>query len=111
MLFRPYDILTINSLTVDGPVIRGKTAFYTADRCKNLPLSGTVTVYIEDGNTYQLFTTFVQSSTGCSKLQKDFTVPEFVPPGTYHIHWSATYEPNPLRRITYEATSNDFDLK
>jgi hypothetical protein len=74
-------------------------------------IDGQVTVYIEDGNIFQLFTQPAITSIGCGTVVKDFMVPDFITPGTYKLHWVGVYKPNAFRTITIDTYSNDFQLK
>jgi hypothetical protein len=107
----PYNVNTIDSFTVPSVIARGALTSYVIEGCKHMSLQGTVTVYIEDGNVYQLFTKPGTSSANCHTVVQDFIVPSFIIPGEYHLHITITYHPNPFRTVVVEKYSNNFTLK
>jgi len=105
---RPYNIAVMNSLTVPPVVTRGIETAYTADACKYMSIPAELTVAIQNGAVYQLFSQTTSLSVGCHISIRPFTVPEFLEAGTYRIHWTAIYKPNIFRTVTLDAYSNEF---
>lgn len=110
-MVRPYNIATLNSLTVPPIVYRGVETSYVADACKYMAIPAELAVAIQDGNVFQLFTQTTSLSVGCHVSIRPFTAPEFLHPGIYRIHWTAVYHPNIFRTVILDAYSNDFELK
>ena len=108
---RPYNVNEIKSFKVPAVVTRNQNTYYVINKCKKMLVDGEVIVYIEDGNTYRLFSTPAATSIGCDNVIQDFIVPNFLEPGTYRLHWVGIYKPNTFRTVTVEAYSNEFQLK
>lgn len=49
-------------------------------------------------------------TTGCTTLQQAIILPQFTPPGTYHVHWRVNYQVNPIRSVVVQYDSETFKV-
>lgn len=110
-MVRPYKIVEFENLEVPAVVYREQEAAYINHFCKFREITVNIIVTVEDGRTYQLFSLINNVSPGCVDNVRAFTIPEYLPPGIYRIHFTAVYHPNPFRTIVKEVYSNEFELK
>lgn len=52
----------------------------------------------------------VLRTAGCHTLDQAIILPQFTPPGTYHIHWVVVYKMNPIRDVTVQYDSENFQV-
>lgn len=81
-------------------------------RCKNTKATGRVTTTLVGTNVQIPLPT--GSDSGERKCNTDLQYPVPIPslatPGTYHFHFRATYQVNPLKSIIQEYNTEDFEL-
>lgn len=102
----------------DNKVILEKTDYHPGERikysfeyCKFR--DNPVTLYRSLVDGIHLTYTDVKNSlgTGCGMLNNaDLIVPEFITSGTYHIAGKLEYQLNPLRKVYYNWTSDNFTI-
>lgn len=98
----PIKIITLN-------IKSGDSLRYEVDYCKYMNLSSKVTrtligkeenVYLSSGET--------NAPLGCSKKERSISIPESVAKGSYLLKICNSYQPNPVRVITYCWESETF---
>lgn len=100
-LIQPYKILT--------PVVKvGDNIIYEVNACKYYETTGTITRSFEDGAIYPAISSQGNVTKGCTKSEVSVAVPNYIPPGVYHLNLDAAYQINPIRTIIYHFKTSDF---
>jgi|GEM_PF-1254715 hypothetical protein len=115
LLFWPYTPITINSIEIvnkDGIVTTGEDLIYEVNLTKThtYPCLA-VTRQLIDG--FVLTLAPIKGSNmplGTYSKQIPVNISENAAPGTYYLHWSATYQVNHLRTITVSFDSPKFEI-
>lgn len=47
---------------------------------------------------------------GCGRAERNLLIPKINNTGTYHIHYEVTYKVNPIRNVTVEYDTQDFEI-
>ena len=111
--FYPFKVSTINA-----PYDIDKEFYYPGDRiaywkdaCIYMPGSATVTKSFVNGLVYNMEQVTVFNPKGCVKeLISSTTIPEELPPGTYHLRFRSEYRINAFRTILLEWNTKEFTV-
>lgn len=112
----PLDVLQIKNdpVPVRPPTnTRGNAEILTHDFCKLANTKGTLRMSFV-GETKEVFLplTAENSSKKCDpKTELPVVIPQDLTPGKYHVHFRATYHPNPLRTVVEEWDSQEFTVQ
>lgn len=115
--FIPYNPITINNAPVPiRPVSLASgtdtTVIATLKSCKHTTVTPIVTRTLI-GEGVEITTpsySGVINGPGCQTLQQAIIMPQFTPPGTYHIHWHVAYQMNPIRTVVVQYDSENFTV-
>lgn len=103
-LEQPYKIKT--------PIVEvGGYVVYEVRACKYFDIAGFITRSFEDGALYPAISSSGNVKKGCAKSEVSVAIPNYIPPGVYHINLDASYQVNPIRTIIYHFKTEDFRVK
>jgi hypothetical protein len=106
----PYKTIELNKpYRIINEVIKaGDILYYEVDYCKFTEASGRIDRQFIDGLIYTMPGVIATLPCGCHKFIQGITVPENLPPATYHLRVYSSYEVNPIRTITNQFDSETF---
>jgi hypothetical protein len=112
----PRQVLAVKNVPVPvitNPVAAGGVAVLTYDYCKYIDADGKLYTSLISHKT-ELLLPLADERTrkACADhLQVPMIVPPQALPDRYHFHFRATYRLNPLREVTVEWDSQEFEVK
>lgn len=101
-LLYPYNPITFKDTpheVITKTVKRGEHVAFYFDYCKNINMSGDLTISFVDGFIYNTSTVKSNIVPGCHKVVYQVYVPKAIPLGTYKISAALNYKVNPIREI------------
>jgi hypothetical protein len=122
----PYTLIEIKNspypiLNKDHIVYKGEVVKYLANWCRNTDKKSETEVFLVYQNpdltvitlTEYLLAKLVSSySAGCYTRVLDYIyIPNYIPDGTYFLRMTMTIQANPLRTVTYESRTEEFEIK
>ena len=105
MIFWPVEVLkpNIQPYKVLTPIVKvGGDLSYVVDACKDSTLNGSVTRTFADGEYYPSIISMNNIPVGCHKTVVNVFVPNYIPPGYYHLNLDISYQVNQLRVQYYQ---------
>jgi len=108
----PYNIITVKSPihVISKTVKPGGLLVYEVEYCKYMSLPAIVTMQLIDMEIHFFPAITVNLPKGCTKSIRRQELPMRLAPDFYHLHISSTYQPNPLRSITYDWDTELFQV-
>jgi hypothetical protein len=112
----PLDVIEVRNqpIPVRPPVNSvGNAEILTHNFCKLTNDKGTVRISFV-GDTREVFLPVAteNSPKRCNeKVDLPVIIPQDLTPGKYHVHFRATYNPNPLRTVVEEWDSQEFNVE
>lgn len=95
---------------INTTVKQGELLFYEIDYCKFTDKIPTVERQFVDGIIYSVPEGNAQLKEGCGKVTNSIKIPSQLPPGNYYIHATVTFKMNPIRVISNEYVTEQFDV-
>lgn len=113
--FFPEQVVTVSNPTeikTDKRVYQqGERIIYTLDYCKTRQIQGKVTRSLVDGFVIPYGSIESDLPVGCRKFfVYDLHIPEYTPPGIYHIEGSGEYHVNPIQTNRNCWRTEDFEV-
>ena len=112
-LLFPYKTLEINNVPypVTPRVEQGGVVIFEMDYCKYTDKEVVISRRFVDGIIYTLPEMITaHNEMGCSVSYLTEEVPENLPAGNYYMKFYYTYEVNPIRKITIQARTQEFEI-
>jgi hypothetical protein len=115
--FQPENILEIRNSpfptrTLTGEPNTSQVVVMSADYCKTYEIEGRLRMSFKS-KTREIFLpeTSEDTAKGCVQTEIAVFLPKDLPPDRYRVHFSATYNLNPLKKnVTQEFDSAEFDV-
>jgi len=112
-LFYPDNIVVVenpNQIKVDKQVYKHEEHIkYTFSYCKSRPMFGLIARALTNDITITYTNIYSDLEAGCHSVTfGDLFIPEFAPPGKYHINISAEYKINPIRTFIVNLQTVEF---
>lgn len=105
------DIKKLPIPIIKTPVRAGDYVTLHFDYCKNVSASGRVTVTLVSSKTQLVLPTQSEHiHRGCSIFDAPLPIPPQATSDTYHYHFRAVYQVNPLRQIVQEFDTARFEV-
>lgn len=111
--FYPYHVIKFNTpyyQTNSNVYTQGGTGYYTINYCKYSSPPTMKAKYFVDTITYQVTNTPSVLPTGCHITDIQLDIPTNLPPDTYRVRVTTTYQVNPIRTITVTHETNKFKV-
>lgn len=115
--FTPYKILSVQNapVPIQPPTLASAantTIIATTKLCKTTDIIPTVTRTIVGSGVVLMTPSYpgVLNSPGCVTLRQAIILPDFLPAGSYHIHWRVAYNVNPIRQVVVQYDSQTFQV-
>lgn len=98
---------------LDKKVMAGGSIRYVVDYCKFKNYHATVyptlvDEYIFNGSPQEFSTT--TDGSDCFKKIFSYKIPDFLPSDTYKLQFNIVYDVNPIKKTTYTAYTEDFEV-
>jgi len=109
--FKPMEYKYTTLPILKKQVKRGEAIQFTMDYCRNTDIP--TTVYRQFVNDVLVYLPTVESrgAKGCRQILVNTVIaPEALPSGKAHYEFSVHVKVNPLRTITYELRTEDFEI-
>ena len=110
-LLYPYKPLVFNTpkfIVVTKTVKQGGNLVYLSDYCKYLEQMPVVSRTFANDLLFATPLITTNRPLGCNKLQIVILVPRELPPGTYRLENTYTFQVNPIRKIVVRQNSDNF---
>lgn len=110
----PFEVVKLNKapFEIEKEVYTaGDTVSYTLDFTKKLNYKPKISYFLVNGFVYPLSKAGLSRPVGKQVRTLNLTIPKETPPGIYHIQIDLEYEINPLRKILYSWSSEDFKVR
>jgi hypothetical protein len=107
----PYKTIIHNPdrYTLDKDVlVQGEWTSYEFDYCKFIDKPATVTKRFIDGLVYDAPAIGLNLKKGCGHAKVPMQIPANLPPGSYMLEITATYQVNPIREVSEINTTEVF---
>lgn len=110
--FWPFATITDKSpsAVVNKEVKAGGVVIVVKDYCKYTKVSATLVRTLIDGTAIQLPTATSTLPEGCHVFNVSIPIPEYVPTGTYVLKTTSEYKVNPLRTISIDSLTEEFNV-
>ena len=112
-LFYPYEPITIDYIKIVNPnkeVMAGHLLTYEIKYTKKMDISGTLSRKLRNSYNIELADVAATARVGSDSDFVTIPIPRFADKGSYILDWSASYQVNPLRRITVQKSSDQFQV-
>jgi hypothetical protein len=108
----PYEPLRLDSITAEKSVAcRGEELCFTIKGYKYHNIMAQVNVDLINSESIAIMHYPASMPAGEICRKRCFVVPHHVKPGKYKINWSATYEVNAFRNVTYRGQSEEVEIR
>ncbi len=112
-LFWPDKVITVENplqIKVDKALYHhGDRVTYTFDYCKTRDLIGMVSRALVNEVRISYSETYSNLAVGCNNVKvSTLFIPEYAPPGKYHLELTGEYKLNPIRTYTIYLQTVDF---
>jgi hypothetical protein len=111
-LFWPYEIIRLGKFCVDTfQVEQGREICFVFEGEKLIDLPGEVLLELVNGHVETIKSYKVQNRPGEKLKKRCISIPyQAKPEKDYHLRWTVTYHPNPIRSVSYMRESPHFEV-
>lgn len=108
----PYKPMKVNSIKLITEEVRTtETLIYELDYCKFNDSKVQISRKFVDGIIFSVPEIFTKNPKGCRKTNIGIEIPHTLPAGEYKLDIFYTYQVNPIKSVTINATTDTFTVK
>jgi len=111
-LWYPYKTITVTQpyKMAKTELRQGEVTSYSFSYCKYTSITPTVEKFFVDGLVFKADYASAQTRVGCRDAKVLLKIPDTLPPGTYKLRITTTYQMNPIRKISADRYTEYFKV-